>query len=369
VRFTVFDLTSPTLSGASAWRATAGEIPHADAYRHVFDQVRIADTGGLDAYFLTEHHFNSGFQIVPSPHLLVAALSPITSKIRLGVMCTNLPLFHPVRVAEEIRMLDLLSNGRLEMGFGRGTAPHEQTGYGVERAETETIFDHNLELIRQLLVDGGVEKYDTGLWRGSGVTLTPEPTQRPHPPFWMAAISEKSIRKAARLGLNVCTAFLDSADVARTSQIYHEEWAQAHPDEPAGQYGTLQHIFVAETEAEARQIAKLHLDDWLGAGLEAAVAGKGSDAVDPGYEEHKGYFEKITKEPLDLAVESGRIIFGSPEQCVEQLLRKARGGVQMFQGWFQFGGLDFNASNRSLQLFCEEVAPRVKAALTADQSV
>jgi alkanesulfonate monooxygenase SsuD/methylene tetrahydromethanopterin reductase-like flavin-dependent oxidoreductase (luciferase family) len=365
VRFTVFDLTSPTLSGASAWRATAGEIPHAEAYRHVFEQAHIADAGGLDTYFLTEHHFNSGFQVVPSPHLLVAALSQVTSNIRLGVMCTNLPLFHPVRVAEEIRMLDLLSNGRVEMGFGRGTAPHEQTGYGVERSETETIFDRNFELIRQLLADGSVEKYDTGQWQGSGVAVTPEPTQIPHPPFWMAAVSEKSIRKAARLGLNVCTAFLDSPDVARTSQIYHEEWERAHPGEPHGQYGTMQHIFVAETEAEARQVAKPHLDDWLGAGLEAAVASKGGDIVDTGYEEHKGYFEKITKEPFDLAVETGRIIFGTPEQCVEQLLRKAQGGVQMFQGWFQFGGLDFAASNRSLQLFCEQVAPGVKAALAS----
>ena len=280
-------------------------------------------------------------------------------------MTLNLPLYHPVRAAEEIRMLDLLSGGRLEAGLGRGLAGHEHAGFGVERAESEMLFDQSFALMRQLLIDGGAEAYNTGPWSGQGVTLVPEPTQMPHPPFWLAGMSEKSIRKAARLGVNLCTAFLDAQATARTSRIYREEWQEAWPGRSVGKYGTLQHIFVAETEAEARRIAQPPLQDWLAAGKEASTAINKSGVADKGYEDHKDWFDKITKLSFDAAVDHGRIIFGTPDQCVEQLLRKAEAGVEMFQGWFRFGGLDFEASNRSLELFCEQVAPMVKAAAGA----
>ncbi|MEV0237992.1 LLM class flavin-dependent oxidoreductase [Nonomuraea sp. NPDC050786] len=365
MQFTVYDITSATADGASAWRPTEGRRTHASAYQHTLHQARLADEGGLDTYFLTEHHFNAGFQVVPAPNLVVAALSQITSRIRLGVMTLNLPLYHPVRVAEEIRTLDLLSNGRLEVGLGRGLAGFEQAGFGVDRAESEDLFDKSFALVRQMLVEGGIDKYDSGPWHGEGGALIPDATQLPHPPIWMAGISEKSIRKAARLGVNVCTAFLDAEDTARTARIYREAWEEVRPDEPVGKYGTLQHIFVAETEAEARRLAEPHLSAWLSAGHDASAAINQSATVDKGYEDHKKWFDKITKLPFDAAVERNRIIFGTPEQCIEQLLHKAEAGVDMFQGWFQFGGLDFDASDRSMRLFCEEVAPAVKSALPA----
>lgn len=365
MQFTVYDITSSTADGASAWRPVDTKLPHADAYQHTLDQARLADQVGLDTYFLTEHHFNAGFQLVPAPNLMIAAMSQTTTRIRLGAMTLNLPLYHPVRVVEEIRMLDLLTGGRLEIGLGRGQAGHEQAGFGIERARSEELFDRSFALVRQLLVDGGSPAYDTGPWHGDGVAIVPEATQTPHPPIWMAGISEKSIRKAARLGVNLCTAFLDAADTARTAAIYHEEWEAAHPGTPPGKYGTLQHIFVAETEEEARRYGQPPLEAWLGAGHEASVMIKNSTAADKGYEDHKAWFEKITRLPFDQAVDARRIIFGTPEQCVEQLLDKARAGVDMFQGWFQFGGLDFEASNRSLRLFGEQVAPAVRAARAA----
>ncbi len=363
MQFTVYDITSATADGASAWRPVDGKYPHSAAYQHTLQQAQIADDAGLDTYFLTEHHFNSGFQLVPSPNLMIAAMSQMTRRIRLGAMTLNLPLYHPVRIAEEIRMLDLLSGGRLEIGLGRGLAGHEQAGFGVDRAESEALFDQSFALVRRLLTDGASPEYRTGPWHGDGVALVPEATQTPHPPIWMAGISEKSIRKAARLGVNLCTAFLDTADTARTAAIYREEWAAAHPGTSCGKYGTLQHIFVGETEAEARADAQVHLEAWLGAGHEASVMIANSGQPDKGYEDHQAWFAKITSLRFDGAVEAGRIIFGTPEQCIQQLLHKAAAGVDMFQGWFQFGGLDFEASNRSMRLFGTEVVPAVKAAL------
>jgi alkanesulfonate monooxygenase SsuD/methylene tetrahydromethanopterin reductase-like flavin-dependent oxidoreductase (luciferase family) len=365
VQFTAYDITSSSADGASAWRPVEAWISDPQAYRETLHQARLADEAGLDGYFLTEHHFNPGFQIVPSPNVLLGALSQVTSRIRLGAMTLNLPLYHPVRAAEEIRMLDILSGGRLEVGLGRGLAGHEHAGFGVERSNSEELFDQGFALLRSLLTDGEVASYAAGPWSGHGVTLVPQPTQLPHPPFWLAAMSDKSIRKAARLGVNLCTAFLDAESVGRTSRVYREEWRQVHGSRPAGMYGTLQHIFVAETGAEARRLGQPHLEAWLSAGHEAATSASRSSEVDRGYEDHKQWFDKVTKLPFDAAVDRGRIIFGTPEQCTQQLVRKAEGGVDMFQGWFRFGGLDFEASNRSLQLFCQEVVPAVRAAVGA----
>ncbi len=264
-------------------------------------------------------------------------------------------------------MMDLLTNGRLEMGFGRGTAAHEQVGYGVDRGNAEYLFDEGMSLLKHLLTAGGVESYEAGPWQGGAVVIVPDGVQRPHPPLWMAGVSEKSIRKAARMELNLCTAFLDHSDAANTSQIYRDAWEESHPGTPCGKYGTLQHIFVAETEDDARRWARPQIEGWLQGGLQAALASKGPNAgVDTGYEEHQTYLERITALHFDEAVAKGRVIYGTPDQCVDQLLEKAECGVDMFQGWFQFGALDHAASNRSLELFCTEVAPAVRAAMNLD---
>lgn len=325
MELTVFDLTA---------RAAPGTGPDCSAYERVIDQARLADEGGLDAYYLTEHHFNPGFHVVPSPNLLVAALSQTTARARLGVMCTNLTLHHPVRVAEEIRMLDLLTGGRLEVGFGRGAADHELEGYGVDPCDAEPIFDQSLALVRELLTTGETEGYEGGPWHGQKVVLVPEPTQRPHPPLWLAAVSDRSVQKAARLGLNLCTAFLDIDGVARTARLYRDAWQEAVPHVPCGRYGTLQQVFVGETEAELRRSAGPQLQGWVTAGLS-----------------------------LEEATAQGRLVYGTPEHCTAQLLRLAASGVDMFQGWFQFGSLDHETSNRSLALFCATVVPAVRAAL------
>ena len=115
-----FDLTQPRTGR-----------PHVDVYTHLLEQVRIAEEGGLAAYYLAEHHFDPHYSVVPSPNVVLGALALQTKRIRLGTMTTVLPYHHPIRVAEEIRELDLLTGGRLEVSFGRGAIRLEQIGWGV----------------------------------------------------------------------------------------------------------------------------------------------------------------------------------------------------------------------------------------------
>ena len=347
MKFSIFDLGSQ-IAGMS----------HADVYQSYINRAVRAESLGFDAYFATEHHFDPDFQIVPSPHLLIAAIAGRTSKIRLGVMCTILPQHHPVQVAEEIRMMDILTNGRLEMGFGRGAQGKEQAGYGVDRAEAATLFDHSLKLITTLLRDGEVESYDTGRWKGDRVYLVPEATQRPYPPMWVTAVSDATLVKAGAQGLKVATSFLAGDEELRTMRVYRDAWSAVRPGR--GHYACMHHVFVGRTEKEANELARPFIEGWLGNWLKIVGDAPSENKVDRGYEEHAEYFKRIASAKFDDAVANDMVIFGTPDQTTKQILRLQARGVDEFLGWFQFGGLDIGAANELMKLFGNEVAPRIR---------
>lgn len=349
MKFSIFDLGSQ-VSGMS----------HSDIYRSYIDRAVLGEKLGFDAYYATEHHFDPAFQIVPSPHLLIPAIAAKTSKIRLGVMCTILPQHHPVRVAEEIRMMDILTNGRLEMGFGRGAQGKEQAGYGVDRAEAATLFDQSLNLVTTLLRDDEVDSYDAGPWKGAHVQLVPEATQKPYPPMWITAVSDSSLIKAGKQGLKVATSFMSGDEELRTMGVYRDAWRAARPGN--GHYACMHHVFVARTEKEANEVARPFIEGWLGNWLKI-VGDAPTEKVDRGYEEHAAYFKRIAGAKFDDAVANDMVIFGTPDQVAKQLGRLKERGVDEFLGWFQFGGLDIEAANQSMELFGNEVAPRVNRVL------
>lgn len=348
MEFTIFDLT----------QQVKGKT-HAETYRHVFEQVAIAEAGGFDAYYITEHHFDADYNLTPSPNVLLGALSQRSERIRLGVMTTVLTYHHPLRVAEEIRMLDLLTHGRLDVAYGRGAIRREQQGWGIDRSTTYERFEIAFELVKRFLTEENVD-YDTPLFQGRGVTITPEPTQKPYPPMWLTAVSETSSYKAGRLGLHCCTAFRSEAEIRESVANYRAGWDEGQPGTPPGKYGSMHHIFVAESEPEARKWGQPQIDGWLGRFVKI-LSDKPVANEEPSYETHRRVNENLLRSSFDQAVADNRVIFGTPDQCVEQLLRLADSGVDMFQGYFQFGELDYEASNRSLRLFSEEVMPRVKA--------
>lgn len=352
MKFSVFELGSES-----------ADRSHREVYQGFYDRAELADAVGMDAYYITEHHFDPSFQILPSPHLLIPALALKTTKIRLGVMCTILPQHHPVRVAEEIRMMDLVSDGRLEMGFGRGAQGHEQAGYGVDRAHSAELFDQSLELVTKLLRDNEVDSYDAGPWKGGPVKLVPDATQRPYPPMWMTAVSDASLAKGGQLGLRMATSFMEASEVERTLGVYQKAWAAAHNDGSKGYYASMHHIFVAETEEEAAEVARPHIENWLGDWLKIVGEAPKDGTVDKGYEDHAEYFKRISSTAFADAIAKDMVVFGTPDQVTDQLLRFAERGVDEFMGWFQFGGLSSEEANRSLKLFGTEVAPRVRAEL------
>jgi len=346
--FTAFDLT----------QAVTGHS-HADVYQHLFDQVKIAEDGGMSAYYITEHHFDPGYNLTPSPNVVLGALSQRTSKIRLGVMTTVLPYHHPVRVASEIRELDLLTNGRLEVAYGRGAIRHEQDGWGVPRDETSERFEQIFDVVKELLVNDEVDSYESPWGNGVNIKIVPEAVQKPHPPMWLTAVSETSSYKAGRLGLHCCTAFRSLEERAESIASYRAGWEEYDPDGKPGLVQSMHQIFVAETIEEANKWGRPQLEGWLDHFVKV-LSDRPTQNEEASYETHKRVNQKLLDSNFQALIDDNRIIFGTVDQCVEQLERLFDGGVDVFSGYFQFGELDFDASNRSMKLFCDEVMPRLK---------
>lgn len=208
---------------------------------------------GCDGVFLSEHHF-LGLSLCPSPHLLIAALSQRTSRLRLGVMSSALPLHDVRRLAEECGMLDYLTHGRLEIGIGPGVGTIEAGIAGVDPEEVRPRYASGADVLDKYLSGSRVTHQDA-FYNLIDVPIVPQMRQT-HPPVWVTALSESSYRWAAARGYKVCTSFVSTADVAQLSAVYHSAATDAGLSCGPDCLGLRRRVFVAPSDAEAHDIVE-----------------------------------------------------------------------------------------------------------------
>ncbi len=178
-----------------AWRK-----PFADFYADQLEQTRLAEQLGYDEIWLTEHHFaEDGYSPAILP--IASAIAAITRRIRIGTYLVLLPLHNAVRVAEDAATIDIISNGRFDLGVGQGYAPGEFAAYGVNRKTRAGRLEEGIEVIR-----GAWTKDDFSFegkhYKVKNIRLMPRPVQSPHPPLWIGAGAPKAIERAGRMGVN-----------------------------------------------------------------------------------------------------------------------------------------------------------------------
>jgi alkanesulfonate monooxygenase SsuD/methylene tetrahydromethanopterin reductase-like flavin-dependent oxidoreductase (luciferase family) len=183
-------------------RARGGPAGDSYAYHDFVNYVIEAEKLGFSSVFLVEHHFTGFGQVSASMSLLVY-LAARTERIRLGTAVVVLPWHNPILVAEQAATLDLLSNGRLDFGVGKGYRAYEFSGFCIPPEEATERFDEAMEVIRKAWTSPGRFSYHGKRWRFDNVVVEPSPIQQPHPPFWLGAGSADSIRRAAREGYNL----------------------------------------------------------------------------------------------------------------------------------------------------------------------
>src|SRR5580693_6458366 len=237
-------------------RARGGPAGDSSAYHDFINYVVEAEKLGFSSVFLVEHHFTGFGQISASLNLL-SYLAAVTDRIRLGTAVVVLPWHNPVLVAEQAATLDLLSNGRLDFGVGKGYRDYEFSGFCIPPEEATSRFDEAMEVIRAAWTTRGRFSHHGARWHYDNIIVEPAPVQQPHPPFWLGAGSEESIRRAAREGFNLLLDQIGSTDLTiERVAIFREECAKhsrAYQPTMVGVTRGLQIVRTAEERQKALQ--------------------------------------------------------------------------------------------------------------------
>ncbi len=313
--------------------------------------IALAEELGFYCYHVAEHHA-APINMVPVPGLFLAAAARATKRIRLGPLVYLLPLYSPLRLIEEVAILDHLSHGRLEVGVGRGVSPFELNYHNVSYEESRNIFLDAYAALREGLTHERLNhagKYFT--YRDVPMEL--RPMQKPHPPFWHAASNAESARWAGEQGTHFCT--LGSPKAARaTIDGFKEGLAKRggveipKPEFAGGAaIGVHRQMFVAETDAEAMTRGKeVHNQHYL-----SLTKLRRENREYPG-------FTRSTPDSFEDAVQQRTIIYGSPARLREELTCQIDElGLNYLIGSFYFGNMKDEDALRSLRLFAQEVMP------------
>jgi probable F420-dependent oxidoreductase len=319
------------LFGGARTRRAIG-LGDSHGYKDFVEYVVEAERLGYHSLFMVEHHFTGQGQVSASMTLL-AYLAAKTQRMRLGTAVVVLPWHNPVLVAEQAATLDLLSGGRFEFGVGKGYRASEFAGFCIPPEEATERFDEAVEVIRKAWTSGGRFSHHGRRWHYENVVVEPEPVQRPHPPLWLAAGSQDSIRRAAREGYNLLLDQLGSVDLTiERVAIFREECERAgRPYEPrmVGVTRALQMIHTEEERRAAYETRK-------------RVVGVIGDLA-------RGGTRPASVEEDDAP------LLGLPEEVIARLKRLQAGGVENILL------VDPNATIASLRAFADEVMPAFAA--------
>ena len=338
-----------------------GGKPVPGIYRDLLDQMVLGEELGFDAVYFAEHHF-SDYSVIPSPNLLIAALSQRTRRVRIGTLVNVLPFHNPVRLAEEVAMLDVLSDGRFELGIGRGVQRHEFRGLSVPMEESRQRFEEALEVIL-LALSRDEFSHDGRYHHVPPVSLSVRPLQKPHPPIWVTALSPSSIEWAAGRGYPIVCVFISVEELRANRERYLDAWRRAGHSGTPPPTGISRHVYVAETTDRARAEARTFLDFWHRL-RRIAVPDAGVHEPMPAsyeyYENRKfGVRSEATFEDL---LDRDVIIAGDPEHCAERVrAHREEGGADFFVCQMSFGALERGLVHRSMELFARHVMPRFRA--------
>ena len=319
---------------------------------HEFYEARLKlieayEKAGFYAYHVAEHH-STPLGMAPSPSVFLAAIAQRTERLRFGPLVYALPLYHPLRLIEEICMLDQMSGGRLEIGFGRGASPIELELYGQKPADAQRIYTEALELVILGLTEKTVN-FKGEYFSFENVRMELEPLQKPHPPVWYGVHSTDSAERAARKGLNIVS--LDTAAETRAfNDRFRAVWRETSGDASGlPKIGLGRFIVVADSDEEALATARRAYPVWHKS-FNHLFRLHGSAPMHPRPPE----FDELS--------EIGKGVAGTPDTVTAFLQSEiAESDVTYLIGQFAFGDLSLAESLRSVELFARHVMPELRS--------
>lgn len=328
-----------------------GPWPLGEQYEARLKLIEAYDRAGFYAYHLAEHHATP-LGMAPASSVFLAAVAQRTRRLRFGPLVYILSLQNPLRVYEEVCMLDQMSGGRLELGIGRGVSPIEVGFYGIDPAQSQSIYLEASAVLLKAFANSTLS-FDGKYFRFTDVPLEMKPVQRPHPPLWLGIENPDSTRFAAQNKINmVCNR--PAAQVRALTDRYREEWSKAGgaaSDIPI--LGMNRHIVIADTEREAFAVAKPAYEAWL--------ASLNHLWLRNGLKPPHAY-----PDDFEAALKLGFFIAGTPQTVRDTIaFQIAAAGLNYLMCRLAFGNMPFESSLRSVDLFARDVMPQLKQAQAA----
>jgi len=355
------------------WDAVGGYTPPGEAMADVYDDhIRLArelDEAGWHSYFVIEHQ-NSPIGRITAPSVYLTAVARATERLRIGAMMWQLPLYHPIRLAQEVAMLDHLSHGRVEFGTGIGVHEHEFLRWGVDYYQRAAISGEVLEIVKRAWTQ------DEVTFKGKYFTFDealpqPKPFQKPYPPIWAAVHSDQAIEFAAKGNYHVSQNLDTDEVVARKFALYRKIWRDCAHAGPMPRVFLMRQVHVAETDAKAHEEAKQFLvareggavpvgggpieRTRIGWGSHARGMGRDSERPD---DKARGETMRRAAQDYDFNIETGLAVVGSPETVIRKLQAgQTQIGYDIFCGNHEIGRMPKEMTRNSIRLFGKEVIP------------
>jgi alkanesulfonate monooxygenase SsuD/methylene tetrahydromethanopterin reductase-like flavin-dependent oxidoreductase (luciferase family) len=325
-------------------------------YHDIIGQIELGDEIGFDTVWLGELHFSRAFSILADPLMVLAAAAQRAPRIRLGTAVTLLPLHNPVKIAEEAAIADILSNGRLELGVGRGTAPLHYEGYAIPMEESRERFEEALDFIIGAWSSESFS-FSGKYFRARELNLAPRPVQSPYPPVRIAANSPDTFPFAARRRMPIfATPLINPPDKLKEGFAVYRETLGG---DARGDTALAFPVHVTASRAQAREECEPGLLRFLREAAERLRPLGDHDIKSfEAFRQVLARIERVTYADMDR--EMG--VFGDPDYCVERVRSLQRDyGMDEFICYFNQGGImDHAMVRQSMTLFAEEVMPHCR---------
>jgi alkanesulfonate monooxygenase SsuD/methylene tetrahydromethanopterin reductase-like flavin-dependent oxidoreductase (luciferase family) len=319
----------------------------------VMAQCLHAEEIGLNSVWVPEHHFGL-FGVLPSAPVFLANVAARTKRVKLGPATVLLPVQHPLRVAEEFALLDLLSNGRAVLSVGRGYDAREYEAFGVDFAQSQEIFFEGLEVIQKAWSNETSSHHGVH-YQYPEISVLPRPVQKPYPPVYVACFSEPTLRHAAWAGFDVIFAPFAAAMMFGSLQNAVAEFRKG--SEAAGHVGkkAMCSYFVNVTYDEQETVkTKERLLHYFKGILPAFPADRATAPP------HIRYFVDIVEQMQTMTagdLGDRSIITGSPEDCIKVLKDCEEAGIEEVILYFGFGGWGHTETMDSMERVAKELSP------------
>jgi alkanesulfonate monooxygenase SsuD/methylene tetrahydromethanopterin reductase-like flavin-dependent oxidoreductase (luciferase family) len=318
------------------WRDRS--VPLASVYETALERFSIMDRTGYDAVWLAEHHFSS-FSVCPSVHMMGTMAAARTTRLRIGTAVSLAPFYNPLRLAEEVALLDVLSGGRVNWGAGRGFERSEFAAFGIPGEESAGRFHETVEIVLKAWTEQRVV-HKGRFFEYEGVEVLPKPVQTPHPPVWMAASSTPAIEWAAGQGFSILMDPHSSrADLIGKRRHYAACLEAAGFSDAGRDIPMARLIAVDETADKAREVARL-VAEWTVASYVGKAGNVRQEARSWG-----------GKDPIDYYLDDV-MIHGTADSVADQIQTF---GAQIGMNYLMAAPM----SGRSFRLLTDKVLPLV----------